>query len=182
MIATTMRASTPLAPPVPRVSPMARARLCLLPGGAGPERLDGVWWPRSRDLVRELPALVAGLDPRFGRIERISVDTSLWPRPPRRIAVDGHTVFVSRFPAGHAVEICVLSNDAGRRDLLVVPPECEFAEAEMASAAGRGTLDRPFAAGWIGRATACRDTAARQDQEGVWDSEGGHCREEAMAS
>jgi hypothetical protein len=39
-----------------------------------PALLDGAWWPRSRDLHAELPALAAVLDPLWGRITRITVN------------------------------------------------------------------------------------------------------------
>ncbi|MDI5968773.1 DUF5994 family protein [Streptomyces sp. SL13] len=171
----TMRTPTPLTPPVPRLLPTARARLCLLSEGAGTERLDGVWWPRSRSLAREVPALIAAADLRFGWIDRVTVHTGRWPGSPRRIAVAGRTIDVGRFPAReHDVEVCVLSNDAGRWDLLVVPPESEFADAEMSMATATGLLDRPAAQLWLARAVADRTTAEDDAaRETAWESEGG---------
>lgn len=163
---------------------MARARLWLLPGGTRTERLrlDGAWWPRSRDLPRELPPLIAAADVRFGPVERITVNTSLWPEPPHRIAVSGRTIPVGRFPAGKdTVEVCVLSNSAGRWDLLVVPPECAFAEADMPLPAIRDALGHPAAEPWLAWAEAGLP-AHEAAQEAVWDSEGGHSPERVMAS
>ncbi|MFI8454319.1 DUF5994 family protein [Kitasatospora sp. NPDC085464] len=52
MTTTLDRATTPAATD-------STARLSLTPGGVRPGRLDGAWWPRSRDLLLELPALAA---------------------------------------------------------------------------------------------------------------------------
>lgn len=46
--------------------------------------LDGAWWPRSRDLAAELPALTAVLDPLWGRITHVTVTPTLWPVIPRK--------------------------------------------------------------------------------------------------
>ncbi|MFD7400682.1 DUF5994 family protein, partial [Streptomyces virginiae] len=43
------------------------ARLSLTPKTALAGQLDGAWWPRSRDLEAELPALAAALDETWGR-------------------------------------------------------------------------------------------------------------------
>ncbi len=44
------------------------ARLSLTPKTTLAGQLDGAWWPRSRDLEAELPALAAALDETWGRI------------------------------------------------------------------------------------------------------------------
>ena len=40
--------------------------------------VDGAWWPRSRDLVRELRALLPVLAVRVGRIERVTYNLGDW--------------------------------------------------------------------------------------------------------
>ncbi|MFJ9549577.1 DUF5994 family protein, partial [Streptomyces erythrochromogenes] len=44
------------------------ARLSLTPKTTLAGLLDGAWWPYSRDLEIELPALAAALDETWGRI------------------------------------------------------------------------------------------------------------------
>lgn len=39
-------------------------------------RLDGAWWPCTRDLTAELPPLAAALDEPWGRITRVTVNPS----------------------------------------------------------------------------------------------------------
>lgn len=150
-------------------------RLSLTPAGTTPTPLDGAWWPRSRDLTAELPALVALLDPLWGRIVRLAVNSTYWPVMPRRVPVSGHVVKVGWFTAEldpHGV--LLRSYGAGRWDLLVIPPETapgtaawlmatavDPARVQTASRLMREAADRP------------RSTEADTAQQAVWDSEGG---------
>ncbi|MFD7454944.1 DUF5994 family protein [Kitasatospora sp. NPDC059827] len=117
------RATTPTAPD-------PTARLSLRPGGARPSRLDGAWWPRSRDLLVELPALAAELDARWGRLTRITLNPAQWPVIPRRIPVTGHTVHAGWFTTEQDEHtIAVFSYAPLRLNLLVVPPETDAVDA-----------------------------------------------------
>ncbi|MGW2588625.1 DUF5994 family protein, partial [Streptomyces virginiae] len=73
------------------------ARLSLTPKTTLAGQLDGAWWPRSRDLEAELPALAAALDETWGRVTRVTVNPSRWPVVPRTVAVDGRTLHVGWF-------------------------------------------------------------------------------------
>lgn len=185
MLATAIRTTTPLSASAPRIRSTSEARLCLAPpeSGAGADRLEGAWWPRSRDLRRELPALVALLDPRFGRIALITVDGDLWAEPPRRIAAGADTVDVGWVRTRRsATEVCELSGSAGRWHLLVVPPECEFAESALLMAAS-GEVGGSGARRWMARGYADRSRAAEQrTREAAWESEGGAVRDARGAS
>ncbi|MET9397793.1 DUF5994 family protein [Kitasatospora sp. NPDC002965] len=132
MTATLDRATTPAAPE-------PTARISLAPVGARAGRLDGAWWPRSRDLLRELPSLAAEIDERWGRVTRITVNPAQWPVVPRRIPVVGHTVHAGWFGAEqdeHTIAVC--SYAPRRLNLLVVPPSTDAAVAArlMSEAAG----------------------------------------------
>ncbi|WP_406201779.1 DUF5994 family protein [Kitasatospora sp. NBC_01560] len=122
-----------------RVTPAApdsTARLCLTPSGVRPGRLDGAWWPRSRDLLLELPALAADIDERWGRVTRITVNPAQWPVIPRRIPVTGHTVHVGWFAAEQDEHTCAVFSYAPLRlNLLVVPPETDAVDAARLMAA-----------------------------------------------
>ncbi|MER6363804.1 DUF5994 family protein [Kitasatospora sp. NPDC001527] len=131
MTTTFDRATTPTAPD-------PTARLSLTPGGVRPGRLDGAWWPRSRDLLLELPALAAEIDERWGRITRITLNPAQWPVIPRRIPVAGHTVHAGWFTTEQDEHtIAVFSYAPRRLNLLVVPPETDAVGAAqlMAEAA-----------------------------------------------
>ncbi|HZG03137.1 MAG TPA: DUF5994 family protein [Streptomyces sp.] len=123
--------------------------------------MDGVWWPRSRDLFRELPALTDVLDDRWGRVTRVTVNPACWPVIPRTVPVTGRTVTVGRFMGEqHPHELVLLSHTAGRWDLLVIPPETTGAEAAawlLSAGAAPGsplTADRLMAYGDATRAVA----------------------------
>ncbi|MFH9400915.1 DUF5994 family protein [Streptomyces sp. NPDC017638] len=126
-------------PTLPHAEPAAApaARLALKTDGTSRGLLDGAWWPRSRDLLSELPALTDVLEPLWGRITRIAVNPAHWPVIPREIPVDGHVVKVGWFtPEIDPHKLLLLSYRAGRWDLLVIPPEtgAESAARLMAAA------------------------------------------------
>lgn len=116
--------------------PSASARLSLAPTGSVPGLLDGAWWPRSRDLLREIPTLTDVLDACWGRITRVTVNPAHWPVIPRKVPVTGHTVHVGWFADEQDVnKVILLSYTVGRLDLLVIPPETEPAAAARLMAA-----------------------------------------------
>ncbi|MFJ6212425.1 DUF5994 family protein [Streptomyces sp. NPDC092296] len=148
----------------------APPRFTLEPAGSPPGRLAGAWWPRSREIARELPPLVAELDRRLGRITRVTVHRGMWPDMPRKMQVAGHTVHLGWFDSEQdRDEICLFSYQSGRWDLLVVPPETDPRTAERAmgaaSAAGNSRTVHELLAG----------PAADDGQEPVrtWEAEGG---------
>ncbi|MGM9383036.1 DUF5994 family protein [Streptomyces antibioticus] len=152
-------------------------RLSLAPNGPAPALLDGAWWPRSRDLEAELPALAAVLDPLWGRITRVTVNPTHWPVVPRKVPVAGHVMHVGWFRAEQDPhELMLLSYGTGRWNLLVIPPETDPASAAWLMAAasdpsGTSTASRLMeeAAARTRAAVSATDRAV----EAVWDSEGG---------
>lgn len=105
-------------------------RLTLAPGGRSTGALDGAWWPRSRDLAVELPALTAAMDAPQGRITRALVNPTHWPVVPRKVQVAGRVLHVGWFMAEQDQHKVILRSYAeGRWDLLVIPPETSPAAA-----------------------------------------------------
>ncbi|GAB2719467.1 DUF5994 family protein [Kitasatospora kifunensis] len=105
-------------------------RLSLAPDGVRPGRLDGAWWPRSRDLLLEIPSLAAELGRRWGEVLRITVNPAQWPVIPRRIPVAGHAVHVGWFSGEQDQHTVVVCSDAPLRlELLVVPPSTDAVDA-----------------------------------------------------
>ncbi|AGP53230.1 DUF5994 family protein [Streptomyces rapamycinicus] len=154
--------------------PPPPARLSLTPVGPVPGLLDGAWWPRSRDLLRELPALADVLDARWGRITRVSVNPAQWPVIPRKVPAAGHTMDVGWFTDEQDPhKLILLSYTAGRWDLLVIPPETGAAAASrlMAAAATPGSL--LTASRLMADETAARDAREDFSQEERWETDGG---------
>ncbi|MEH0550910.1 MULTISPECIES: DUF5994 family protein [unclassified Streptomyces] len=121
-----------LAPPPPLSSSSAvRLRLVSQPGqGHMPRRIDGAWWPRSPDLVAELPRLLAGMPHAWGQVTSVLVDEAVWFPFPGRLLVANQVVRLRRTTTQRSPStVCLLAPGRGRWDLLVVPPAATDAEA-----------------------------------------------------
>ncbi|REH21939.1 MULTISPECIES: DUF5994 family protein [unclassified Streptomyces] len=156
--------------------PASSVRLSLAPAGSAPALLDGAWWPRSRDLTAELPALTSVLDPLWGRITRVTVNCAQWPVVPRKVPVAGHVVKVGwfRFEQDEH-ELLLLSYHVGRWNLLVVPPRTDPAAAMWLMAAGSDPRRTSSASSLVAEAARLAVTAGSdRTGEAVWESEGGH--------
>ncbi|MCZ7415134.1 DUF5994 family protein [Streptomyces sp. WMMC897] len=98
-------------------------------------RLDGAWWPRSRDIGAELPALLSALTDHLGPLTRVGLDAAAWEELPRRVVVDGMVVHVDSFPVGDDT-VLITRGAEDHFALLVIPPDAtpEAAHAAMAQA------------------------------------------------
>ena len=111
-----------------------RLRLAEHPGR---DRLDGGWWPRSRDLAGELADLVDQFPAQSGRIVRALFSPPDWDPAPRRIPVRGRYVKVGSFPRDDSHLIQLRTSDRTVLHVLVVPPgfsDGQGAEAMLAAA------------------------------------------------
>ncbi|UXY28153.1 DUF5994 family protein [Streptomyces sp. HUAS TT20] len=97
--------------------------------------LDGAWWPRSRDIGAELPALLSALTGHLGPVTRVGLDTAAWEGLPTRIVVEDRVVHIDSFPVGDDT-VLITRGDQDVFSLLVVPPDAapEAARAAMAQA------------------------------------------------
>jgi hypothetical protein len=167
-------------PPVTMVTepPRRTSRLKLKPKAPTTGYVDGAWWPRSWDLSTELPALLAVLAVRLGRVSRVSYNLTTWNAAHRRLNVDGHQVRLGGFHAQHPHTIDVIASNETRLTLLVLPPATHPATAHpiMMIAARRNNIDSidellvPLAATKPGPTTsALPDDPAMQR----WEVDGG---------
>ncbi|MEU9916368.1 DUF5994 family protein [Streptomyces sp. NBC_00490] len=125
--------TTALQPPLPSL-PVLRLRLA--PRGGMPRPIDGAWWPRSYDLLAELPQLLAGLPRAWGHITSATVNGTTWSAVPGRMLVFNQVVRLRRSLTASAPHtIVLLAPGRGRWDLLVVPPDTPEAAAEPLMAA-----------------------------------------------
>jgi Family of unknown function (DUF5994) len=109
-------------------------RLSVKPDAPVTGFVDGGWWPASRDLAAELPALAAELTTRLGRIESVSYNINAWEPAARKITVDGAAVRLAGYRTQDHDTVDVIS-DRRRLTLLVVPPETDQQAAQDALAA-----------------------------------------------
>ncbi|GAB2745600.1 DUF5994 family protein [Streptomyces bullii] len=97
--------------------------------------LDGAWWPRSRDIGAELPALLSALTGYLGPVTRVGLDAAAWEGLPTRIVVDDRVVHIDSFLVGDGT-VLITRGDQDMFSLLVIPPHAttEAAHAAMAQA------------------------------------------------
>ncbi|MFJ4200151.1 DUF5994 family protein [Streptomyces sviceus] len=160
----------------------ATARLSLTPTGSVPGLLDGAWWPRSRDLLREIPTLTDALDACWGRITRVTVNPTHWPVVPRKVPVAGHTVHVGWFAAEQDPnKVILFSYTVGRLDLLVIPPETDPAAAARLMAAATPPGGSRTAGGLMADEAISHNAADSRRREEEWETDGGAASASAAA-
>ncbi|WP_329118739.1 DUF5994 family protein [Streptomyces sp. NBC_01353] len=84
--------------------------------------LDGAWWPRSRHITAELPALIQVLTEHLGPITRVGLDTAAWEEVPTRVVVDDRVVHLDSFPVGDDT-VLITRGGSDHFALMVVPPD-----------------------------------------------------------
>ncbi|MFB7785793.1 DUF5994 family protein [Streptomyces vinaceus] len=151
-------------------------RLSLTPKTTLAGRLDGAWWPHSRDLAAELPPLAAALAEPWGRITRVTVNPTHWPVVPRMVPVDGRVLHVGWFTEQDPDKLVLLSYTIGRWDLLVIPPETAPAAASrlMTAAAIPGSV-LTVSVLMANEAAIGRRISDAARREAAWEGEGGAC-------
>jgi hypothetical protein len=130
-------------------TPQARQalRLRLKPAGSTNGYVDGAWWPRSRDLAAELPALAQALTARLGSVWQVVFALTSWDSVPRRVQFDGHPVRLEGFHSQDENVVSVVSLDRQRIRLLVIPTNVSEAVSQdaMKIATTHDNADSPAA-------------------------------------
>jgi hypothetical protein len=154
-------------------------RLRLKPPAPPTGYVEGAWWPRSRDLSEELPALAEALRVRLGAVSRVAYAQHGWDADPRRVLVEGHVVALEGFRTQQENTVHLTGTGGQRISLLVVPPAASDAagRAAMTTAAGRGNTDHPE---WILGLSGLHRVF--DDAEGRWEADGGHLKAAMAAS
>lgn len=127
--------------PIPADDRSARVPLRLrMVEHTGRDRLDGGWWPQSRDLAVELADLVEHLPPQYGRVVRAVYSPPDWDDSPRRVPVPRGYVKVGSFPRDDTHVIQLKTYDHQVLRVLVVPPEftADQGDEAMLAAASPG--------------------------------------------
>lgn len=129
--------------PPARPTGLLSPRLTLAPEGVAPHRINGAWWPRSRDLHHELPGLLRVLLPRWGTITHLTAPVGMWRLGGTWLPVQGEQTRIRRSEDAETRHtVCLLSHRGGCCDLFVVPPSAGSAEAELLMAVA-GRADTP---------------------------------------
>jgi hypothetical protein len=118
-----------------------------------PAGLDGVWWPRTRDIVAEIADLVDHFpSDRFGRVVRVLVSPADWDDRPRHALVRGGIIRLGYLPPedeSHLVH--VTTSERTLLPLLVVPPSFTRSQGDAALAAAASHADRRSAGALVER-------------------------------
>ena len=126
-------------------TPVPAPRVTLKPAAPVTGRVDGAWWPRSRDLSAELPALLTDMAGRWEPVSRVTYNLDIWDPTERRLAIAGRTVRLGGFHSQHSDTVTLIDTTGQRHlTLLVVPPETASPAAQHAltTAAEPGNDDR----------------------------------------
>jgi hypothetical protein len=123
--------------------PRLTLRLKLKPKAPTTGYVDGAWWPRSRDLSTELPALVAVLAIRLGGVGRVTYNLTTWDAAPHYLNVDGHRLRLGGYHTQHPHTVDVIGSNGARLTLLVLPPatDPDTAHQILMTAAHRNNVD-----------------------------------------
>ena len=143
--------------------------------------VDGGWWPRSLDLIAELPPLLMALEVAgYGEVRRVSYAMTAWDgRPPRKSPMLDRVVKLGGFQSQDPAEITLIDSSGWKRiTLVVVPPGTDPAVARRALSMAGMNGDRHRAREILELArhptahaieSGCVDELAAAS----WDSEGG---------
>lgn len=150
------------------------ARFELKPSGSIVGAVDGVWWPRSRDLRDELLQVHPLLRDRVRHLERVCYRYSNWDSVPRTVSIDGVIV---RLDGDTNQDLDTVRFIGSRTSLVcaLIPPDTEQDVAELASTlAMTGAASQSAHALNVEAAATTSVIHQRQAAERVWDDEGGH--------
>lgn len=107
-------------------------RLRLKPAHQSSGPVQGAWWPRTDQLLTELPLLLTALAPQFGHIDRVIFDETAWAPASLRMEFRGRGLILEGSKSGSTNTLTVIGERFGRLVLLVVPPYTNPAHAYTA--------------------------------------------------
>jgi uncharacterized protein DUF5994 len=115
-----------------------KPRFRLKPSGDCSGYLDGAWWPRTDDLTKELPDLLAVPSFRRRAVDHVTYNFSEWATRPAEITVGGSVVQLDGYRGQPPNTVEVLDAKGNKTVLLVVPSHTDPDQAHsivMAAAA-----------------------------------------------
>ena len=98
-------------------------RLRLKPYRTASEHVDGAWWPRSTNLVDELPNLVTSLSDRLGPVVMVGYRRDGWQETPALVEIAGHSVELLGFTSDERASVILIGEDGRHITLHVIRPD-----------------------------------------------------------
>lgn len=120
-------------------------RLQLKPYRSVSEHLDGAWWPRSTDLVQELPDLVKSVSERLGQVMVVGYRRNGWDETPALTEIDGHSVELLGFTSDEPTSVILIGQDGRHITLHVIRPDASDEVARQALEEARTPADADVA-------------------------------------
>jgi hypothetical protein len=147
-------------------------RFRLKPTAHGSAYVDGAWWPRSDDLMTELPDLIAVVSARQGATSRVMYNLTEWRTTPTELVTSGCSVQLDGYRGQPPNTVEVLDAEGNKIVLLVVPfhtdPDQAHAIVMAAAASGNvSSVDTLLMISVKDRESRTKRAAARER----WDSQ-----------
>ncbi len=98
-------------------------RLQLKPYRSVAEHIDGAWWPRSFNLIDELPGLVTSLSERLGRVVMVGYRRNGWGDTPALAEIAGHPIELLGFTSDEPASVILIGEDGRHVTLHVIRPD-----------------------------------------------------------
>ena len=138
--------------------------------------VQGAWWPRSDQLFKELPSLLAALAPRAGSVDRVIYDETKWAPQALRIDFRGRSIILEGTTTSTNT-LSMIGKGFGRLVLLIVPPYTNPTRAYtvVMTASKPDDLSSPDELLGIGRREA-QDRRLALLAHRRWESQGGALR------
>jgi uncharacterized protein DUF5994 len=114
-------------------------RLRLKPFRSAAEHIDGAWWPRSTQLVDELPGLVTSVSDRLGKIVMVGYRRNGWDETPPLAEIGGHTIELLGFASDEPASVILIGEDGRHITLDVIRPDASEQVARQALEEARGS-------------------------------------------
>jgi len=160
--------ANPILSPTHAPQPRVPLRLRMSPR-PGRDRLDGGWWPQSRDLTVELADLVDHFPESSGRIVRVLYSPPDWDAPPRRVPVAAGGVKAGSFPRDDTHLIQLKTSDRAVLYVLVIPSNMTEDQGEEALLAAATVGNAHEAEALLLTVSEWPDV----DPQGHWSDDGG---------
>jgi Family of unknown function (DUF5994) len=116
-------------------------RLQLKPYRSATEHIDGAWWPRSPQLVDELPGLVSSVADRMGQVVMVGYHRDGWYETPRLAEIGGHTIELLGFTSDEPASVMLIGEDGRHLTLHVIRPDASAEVARQALEQARVRAD-----------------------------------------
>jgi Family of unknown function (DUF5994) len=159
-------------------SRVGNLRLRLKPAHRPREFVQGAWWPRTSQLLTELPLLLAALSPHVGSVDRVIYDEDGWAPASSRMEFQGRSIILEGSSDTSTNTLSVIGKGFGRFVLLVVPPFTNPPRAYTAvmTASKPDDVSTPDELLAI-RPREAQDRRLAQLAHQRWESEGGPLRQ-----